>query len=75
MECVVKAKLRPFTPGEDPYPLYRRLSGPQGRAGLVWKISPPRGFEDYGKDNVSKARYPTVTAGSEMEQVFEATDS
>ena len=26
------------------YPLYRRLGGPQGRSGQVWKISPPPGF-------------------------------
>jgi len=28
-------------PGKIPYPLYRRLSGPQGRSGRVQKISPP----------------------------------
>jgi len=28
-------------PGKTPYPLYRRLGGPQGRSGLVQKISPP----------------------------------
>ena len=27
------------------YPLYRRVSGPQGRSGRVWKISPPPGFD------------------------------
>jgi hypothetical protein len=27
------------------YPLYRRLGGPQGRSGLVRKISPPREFD------------------------------
>ena len=26
------------------YPLYRRVGGPQGRSGQVWKISPPPGF-------------------------------
>jgi hypothetical protein len=31
-------------PGNIPYPLYRRLGGPQGRSGRVWKISPPPGF-------------------------------
>jgi hypothetical protein len=30
-----------FTPGKDTVPLYRRLVGPQGRSGRVWKISPP----------------------------------
>jgi hypothetical protein len=29
-------------PGKETrYSLYRRLGGPQGRSGLVWKISPP----------------------------------
>ena len=34
-----------FTPGKTPYPLCRRLCGPQGRSGLVRKISPPPEFE------------------------------
>ena len=32
-------------PGKTRYPLYRRLGGPQGRFGRVWKISPPPGFD------------------------------
>ena len=28
-------------PGKTRYPLYRRLGGPQGQSGRVWKISPP----------------------------------
>jgi len=32
-------------PGKTRYPLYRRLGGPQGRSGLVRKISPPLGFD------------------------------
>ena len=31
-------------PGKTRYPLYRRLGGPQGRSGRVWKISPPPAF-------------------------------
>jgi hypothetical protein len=31
--------------GNTQYPLYRRLGGPQGRSGPVWKISPPPGFD------------------------------
>jgi hypothetical protein len=27
------------------YSLYRRLDGPQGQSGQVWKISPPPGFD------------------------------
>jgi len=26
-------------------PLYRKLGGPQGQSGQVWKISPPPGFD------------------------------
>ena len=32
-------------PGKIRYPLYRRLGGPQGRSGRVWKISPLPGFD------------------------------
>ena len=32
-------------PGKTLYPLYRRLSGPQGRSGRVRKISPSQGFD------------------------------
>ena len=31
--------------GKTRYPLYRRMGGPQGRSGRVWKISPPPGFD------------------------------
>jgi len=30
---------------ETQYPLCRRLGGPQGQSGLVWKISPPLRFD------------------------------
>jgi len=32
-------------PGKTPYPLYRRVGGPQSRSGKVRKISPPPGFD------------------------------
>jgi hypothetical protein len=32
-------------PGKSQYPLYRRLGGPQGPSGRVWKISPLLGFD------------------------------
>jgi hypothetical protein len=32
-------------PGMTRYPLYRRLDGPQGLSGWVWRISPPPGFD------------------------------
>jgi len=34
-----------WPPGKTRYPLYRRLCGPQGRSGRVFKISPPPGFD------------------------------
>ena len=34
-----------LTPAKTPYQLYRRLSGPQGRSGLVRKISTPPEFD------------------------------
>ena len=36
---------RSLPPGKTRYPLYRRLGGPQGRSGLVRKISPPPGLD------------------------------
>ena len=33
-----------LTPRNDPVPIVRRLEGPQGRAGLVYKILPLPGF-------------------------------
>jgi hypothetical protein len=36
---------RSLPPGKNRYPLYRRLGGPQGRSGKVWKISTPPGFD------------------------------
>jgi hypothetical protein len=32
-------------PGKNRYPFYRRLGGPQGRSGRVWKISSPPEFD------------------------------
>ena len=36
---------RSLPPVKTRYPLYRRLVGPQGWSGQVWKISPPLGFD------------------------------
>ena len=42
MGWVVNATPRPLYPREKTrYPLCRRLDGPQGRYGRVWKILPP----------------------------------
>jgi len=36
---------RSLSPGKIRYPLYRRLGGPQGRSGQMWRISPPLRFD------------------------------
>jgi len=38
-------------PGKTRYPLYRRLGGPQGRYGRVWKIWNPRRFDPRTDNN------------------------
>jgi hypothetical protein len=43
-------------PGMTRYPLYRRLGRPQGRSGLVLKISPSPGF-DPGTVQLVASRY------------------
>ena len=45
----------------DPYPLYRKLGGPQGRSGRVRKISPQPGF-DLGTVQSVANRYPAILA-------------
>ena len=37
--------LTPLLLGKTQYPFYRRLGGPQGRSGQMWKISPPSVFD------------------------------
>ena len=51
--------------------------GPRDGLDKCGKSRPPPGFDAYGKVNVSKAKYLTVTcrAGTGKEQVFEGTDS
>jgi hypothetical protein len=36
---------RSLPPGKNRYPLYRRLDGPQGRSGQLWRILSPTGFD------------------------------
>jgi hypothetical protein len=47
---VVNATSRPLYPR---YPLYRRLGGPQGQSGRVWKISPSPEFDSRTVQSVS----------------------
>jgi hypothetical protein len=46
-----------FTPGNDRYPLYRRLGGPQGQTGRVRKISPPTGIRSPEHQALSESLY------------------
>ena len=57
---------RTLPPGKTRYPLYRRLVGPQGRSGQVWKISIPPGFDSrtvqpVGSRYTDYATRPTYT--------------
>jgi len=46
MGVVVKVTKRPlYPPGKTRHPMYSRLGGPQGRPGMVRKISTPPGFD------------------------------
>jgi len=37
-----------FTPGKETgYPLHKKLGGPHGNPGQMWKISPPPGFDPH----------------------------
>jgi hypothetical protein len=44
-------------PGKIRYPLYRRLGEPQGRSGLVRKISPPTGIRSPDRPARSESLY------------------
>ena len=44
-------------PGKSRYPLYRRLGGPQGRSGQVWKISPLTGIRSPDRSARSESLY------------------
>ena len=46
----------PLPPGKTRYPLYRRLGGPQGRAGRVQKIPSSPGFDPLTVQSVA-SRY------------------
>ena len=48
---------RSLLPGKTPYPLYRRLGGPQGRSGHVRKISPPTGIRSPDRPACNQSLY------------------
>jgi hypothetical protein len=47
-------------PGKTPYPLYRKLGGPQVRSGRVRKISPPTGIRSPDRPARSQSLYRQV---------------
>jgi hypothetical protein len=49
-------------PGKTRYPFDRRLGGPQGRCGLLRKISPPPAFDPRSVQPVA-GRYTTELTG------------
>ena len=57
--------------GKTRYLLYRRLSGPQGWSGQVWKILPPPGFVPWTVEPVASryTDYPIRTAPSGVSEV------
>jgi hypothetical protein len=48
---------RNLPPGKNRYPFYRRLGGPQGRSGQVWKISAPPVFVPRTLQSVAQPLY------------------
>jgi hypothetical protein len=48
-------------PGKTWYPLYRKLSGPQGRSGQVRKILPPPGFDPQTVQSIASRYTDWVT--------------
>jgi hypothetical protein len=48
--------------GKTQYPMYRRLGGPQGQSGQVWKISPSTSIQYLDRlarsELLNRLRYP-----------------
>jgi len=67
-----------LNPGkETQYPLYRRLGGPKGRAGRLWKTSPPVGIETRTDQPVSSRYTNYAMPAAVMEillHIYAATD-
>ena len=55
--------------GKTQYSLYRRLSGPQGQSGQVWKISPPPGFDPQTSQPIT-SRYTDCAIPAHMRQLY-----
>ena len=59
--------------GKTWYPLYRRLGGPQGRSGQVWKISPPPAFDPQTVQHIAShytnyAAWPTKHISAQVDK-------
>ena len=53
-------------PGKTQYPFYRRLGGPQGRSGQVWKIAPPHRNSIPGPSGPYPVAIPTTLPGPQL---------
>jgi len=53
--------------GETRYPLYRRLGGPQGKSGRVWKIPPPTGIRSPDRPACGESLYRLSYPGALLE--------
>jgi hypothetical protein len=59
-----------FTPWKETrYPLYRRLGGPQGRSGRLWKISPPTGIRSPDRPACSESLYRLRYSGPHLTNI------
>ena len=56
-------------PGKTPYPLYRRLGGPQGRSGRVQKISPSTGIRSPDRPVRSESLYRLSYPGPKLGRI------
>jgi len=68
---------RSLPSGKTRYPLYRRLGGPQGRSGQVWKISSPPGSDPRTVQPVALSlywlSYPAHTV--KLDTVYESSNA
>ena len=60
----------PLSPGKNRYPLYRRMSGPQGRPGRVRKISPLAGIRSPDRPARSESLYRLSYPGSHVIYIY-----
>ena len=59
-----------LAPVKTRYPLYRRLGGPQGRSGRMWKISPPPAFDPRTVQPVVSCNTDWAVANMKVQNIF-----